>query len=239
MEVLKGKCIGRLGMCTTIFLGLDPWVPTSPEFTPRVNPHYQSLVSLHVSYWTIKNRHSWNKYKIGQILNALDAQSILSMPPITSNARDQLIWTCTPSGNFSVKSADWQISELHAPPYLSPWRRWWQLNLPPNYYSLDGELDTISSQPRKTYSIERFSLLQLALYVPIMKNLFPTCSRTALLLELFGSESWLPASFLSMEPGQDIIFFLLEQISKEDNLRFLDGCSWLKQFGNSATTVFQ
>lgn len=70
----------------------------------------------------------------------------------------------------------------------------------PDYYSLDGELDTISSQPRKTYSIERFSLLQLALYVPIMKNLFPTCSRTALLLELFGSESWLPASFLSMEP---------------------------------------
>lgn len=131
MEVLKGKCFGRLGMCTTIFLGLDPWVPTSPEFTPRVNPHYQSLVSLHVSYWTTKNRHSWNKYKIGQILNALDAQSILSMPPITSNARDQLIWTCTPSGNFSVKSADWQISELHAPPYLSPWRRWWQLNLPP------------------------------------------------------------------------------------------------------------
>lgn len=70
----------------------------------------------------------------------------------------------------------------------------------PDYNSLDGELDTISSQPRKTYSIERFSLLQLALYVPIMKNLFPTCSRIALLLELFGSESWLPASFLSMEP---------------------------------------
>lgn len=195
----KANAFGRLGMCATISLGLDPWIPTSPEFTPRVNPHYQSLVSLPVSYLTIKNRHSWNKYKIRLILNALDAQSILSMPPITSNARDQLIWTCTPHQTISRWSVPIGKSVNYMHHHTSHHGEdGGNSTSLPDYYSLDGELDTISSQPRKTYFIERFSLLQLALYVPIMRNLFPTCSRTALLL--FGSESWLPASFLSMEP---------------------------------------
>lgn len=89
---LKENCIWEIGNGSFIAIGLDPWLPSPPDFIPRINPRYQELIDQPVRSLMLKKSRSWNRCKIRQIFHPQDVDAILTLKPPSSIRSDKLLW---------------------------------------------------------------------------------------------------------------------------------------------------
>lgn len=95
-------------------LWCDPWIPTLPNFRPRLKEnvllprgidHVSDLIDNTTGFW-----------KVGVIRSYFEPQSaaaILALPLRPNNGDDVLKWTPYPKGLFSVKSAVRCVQSRH------------------------------------------------------------------------------------------------------------------------------
>lgn len=111
--------------------------------------------------------------------------------PPSPHKKDKLIWLHTLSGQFTVKSAYWLMSDLPNTSLSSIWSTWWHVRLPPRLRFLGRRITlNIMSLPEKSFVLMA-SLIPI--YTPIVRS-FQKPSlillKTAALLEPFGLVSW-------------------------------------------------
>jgi len=72
------------------------WVPSS---------HNQEIHNMHVSDLMVQGQGVWDANKVHSLFHPLVAKNILSVPLLSPNDSDLLVWNEDSSGIYSVKSA--------------------------------------------------------------------------------------------------------------------------------------
>lgn len=72
-------------------------------------PFIACLENLTVAFFISQDTHEWNKHLIEKLLNAEDAQHILKIPLLHTSDDDNLVWSCSKDGSYTVKSAHHSI----------------------------------------------------------------------------------------------------------------------------------
>ena len=80
------------------------WLPSPPSHKPATVPHFFPDNAL-VSALIYQETATWKSDIIHEVFLPFDAKAILSIPLSPSLPTDRLIWTYTPSGQFTVSSA--------------------------------------------------------------------------------------------------------------------------------------
>jgi hypothetical protein len=133
----KLRPIIKMGACFLVGDGLsidmwkDPWVPWLEEFTPKPLHANDPNTPMRVSNLFNASNRSWKTNIFQQLVDQHSLEAILEIPIPMHAPQDKLIWTLSPSGCFSVKSA---ISSCLAPgnplTHLnSIWHQLWKLKL--------------------------------------------------------------------------------------------------------------
>lgn len=100
LKGLQGKYICKMGSGDKVKLRLDPWVSTLSKYIPRLNPRYQNLAHLPVSYLTLPRFTRWNVNKIRQTFRPEDVHQILLLPPPSNDREDSSLWLPANNGVF-------------------------------------------------------------------------------------------------------------------------------------------
>lgn len=107
---LNGNIFWVLGAGDNIKLGIDPWVPNVPEWTPRLNPRFQSSREIPMSSLLNRRNGRWNSNKLKQMFHLSDAYEILRLRLLLNQSRNKIFWIPAPNGELSVKSASKVLS---------------------------------------------------------------------------------------------------------------------------------
>lgn len=75
-------------------------VSTLSKYIPRLNPRYQNLAHLPVSYLTLPRFTRWNVNKIRQTFRPEDVHQILLLPPPSNDREDSSLWLPANNGVF-------------------------------------------------------------------------------------------------------------------------------------------
>uniref|UniRef100_A0A2N9G2U3 CCHC-type domain-containing protein n=1 Tax=Fagus sylvatica TaxID=28930 RepID=A0A2N9G2U3_FAGSY len=108
----------KMGACFLVGDGLsidmwkDPWVPWLEGFTPKSLHANDPNTPIRVSNLFYASNRSWKTNVLQQLVDQHSLAAILKIPIPMHAPQDKLIWTLSPSGCFSVKSA---ISSCLAP----------------------------------------------------------------------------------------------------------------------------
>jgi hypothetical protein len=127
----------KMGACFLVGDGLsidmwkDPWVPWLEGFTPKSLHANDPNTPIRVSNLFYASNRSWKTNVLQQLVDQHSLAAILKIPIPMHAPQDKLIWTLSPSGCFSVKSA---ISSCLAPSnplthLNSIWHQLWKLKL--------------------------------------------------------------------------------------------------------------
>lgn len=124
-------CLFPLGLMLTF--GVNPWVPSILGFKPSPNACLPSLPNLTVSDLITYLVRSWNSPLINFIFDPISTSQIHAIHISSISVPDRWIWTASPSGSFSIKSAH-EVASRHAsfsgsPLIDSDWKLLWGLKL--------------------------------------------------------------------------------------------------------------
>jgi hypothetical protein len=135
--ISKGACF-RIHSQSSLPIWSSPWIPTIASFSPTPSPLLshpppQLLVSDLFTTGTTQSNPHWN---IPMLLSLFDSTSISEILKINATAQTQtkLIWTYSPQGDFTTKSAHHLISSQRYAPTEFPltssqWKFFWKINL--------------------------------------------------------------------------------------------------------------
>jgi hypothetical protein len=160
--ILNCRKVVQDGACLAVSTGLnvsiwnDPWVPSIQGFKPSPKADLPSLPNLTVSDLITYPVRNWNSPLINFLFDPESASQIHAIHISSVPVPDRWIWTASPSGLFSVKSAhevassqasflvlllsnsDWQLLwglKLQARLKLFLWRLVWNiLPIRPNIF---------------------------------------------------------------------------------------------------------
>jgi hypothetical protein len=137
--ITKTKPLISLGVCKKIHrLSLllawsSSWIPTSPSFTPSPLPlSLAAHPDLKVSDLILPN-DSWNLPLLTSLFTPTSVKEIMKTY-INPNPTSSFIWTPSPSGLFTTRSAykllnNQRLSTASSPLDSSSWKSLWKLNL--------------------------------------------------------------------------------------------------------------
>jgi hypothetical protein len=108
----------------------DPWVPDLPAFRPHPKNELVPKLSWSVAHFMKPDKSDWNIDLLKQVFYDLSVHAILNIPKWSSVEKDKWIWTKTPNGILTTKSAFKEIltetNSIVANPLLS---KIWKLQL--------------------------------------------------------------------------------------------------------------
>jgi hypothetical protein len=141
--ILKSKSIISKGACfriqsqSSLPIWSSPWIPTIASFSPTPSPHLshpppQLLVSDLFIPDTTQSVSHWNIPLLLSLFDPISISEILKINLTSQQAK--LIWTHSPKGDFTTKSAYHLISSHRYAPTDFPltstqWKIFWKINL--------------------------------------------------------------------------------------------------------------
>ncbi|OVA15155.1 Reverse transcriptase zinc-binding domain [Macleaya cordata] len=127
---LKKGCCRIVGDGSLINIWMNPWIPTIPGFRVSFNqqgpyPHLEKVKDLF-----IPNELAWNRELILRIFSPFEAQCILNISLPQESTEDKMVWTLTPTGQFTTKSVQLMLSlDQGSSSTISsiPWKEFWKI----------------------------------------------------------------------------------------------------------------
>ena len=103
-EVVKQGLIWRIGNGANVSIKEDKWLP-DPCYRKVSSPLPSIPPEANVSSLIDYNLGTWKKEDIKQFFLPHEADAIISIPLSLRMPTERLVWSKTPSGNFSTQSA--------------------------------------------------------------------------------------------------------------------------------------
>ena len=137
-EVVKQELIWHIGDGANVSIKEDKWLP-DPCYRKVSSPLPSIPPEAKVSSLIDCNSGTWKKEDIKQLFLPHKADAIISIPLSLRMPTDRLVWSKTPSGNFSSRSAyrlfasnasATNPSSSNPIPQRSFWRGIWMLCVP-------------------------------------------------------------------------------------------------------------
>ncbi|KAG6663848.1 hypothetical protein CIPAW_02G051300 [Carya illinoinensis] len=101
----------RIGDGETVKIWKDRWLPQPLTFKPQSSLRLLPIESK-VSMMIDKSTHTWNVPLVNALISKSEADLVNRIPLSLFPTPDKLIWRCTPSGVFTVKSTYYLQSEI-------------------------------------------------------------------------------------------------------------------------------
>jgi hypothetical protein len=137
--VLKCRSVVAKGACWLVSSGTNlniwstPWIPSLAGFKPSPNSDLTFLPNLNVSDLISPVTRDWYSPILNFLFDPISVEKIKAIHLPQSPSLDRWVWTPSPNGSFSVKSAHSLISNPTFPPIspLSPsdWKSLWSLRI--------------------------------------------------------------------------------------------------------------
>jgi hypothetical protein len=135
--ISKGACF-RIHIQSSLPIWSSPWIPTIAYFSPTPfpllsHPPPQLLVSELFTSDTTQLVPHWNIPLLLSLFDSTNISEILKIN-VTTQTQAKLIWTFSPKGDFTTKSAHHLISSQRQAPTDFPltssqWKILWKINL--------------------------------------------------------------------------------------------------------------
>jgi hypothetical protein len=123
----------RIGDGKSINVWSDPWIRTRNNMKPTTPSPYH-LSHLTVSQLFDHQQNTWDLTLLNSIMNTQDVSDICKIPLYSRALSDSVVWTSTPSGCYTVKSAYKLCISLtdheSLPRVDGNWKDVWSLQLP-------------------------------------------------------------------------------------------------------------
>lgn len=134
---------------------------------PCIYPKIESKISrsrlLSCLFLCLQEKTLWKKIRF---YNCSVVKMLPTCHPPSPHKKDKLIWLHTLSGQFTVKSAYWLMSDLPNTSLSSIWSTWWHVRLPPRLRFLGRRITlNIMSLPEKSFVLMASLIL---IYTPIV-----------------------------------------------------------------------
>lgn len=84
ISILQDNVCWSIGYGSKVRIGLDPWLPSAPDYIPKINPRFAHLVEYKVSS-LVSLSGGWNRPLILEAFTPSNAISIFSLPPPSIN----------------------------------------------------------------------------------------------------------------------------------------------------------
>ena len=104
--ISKDACL-LVGNGNNIRTREDPWVLDFPSFKPNSKEGVDTEQALSVSQTISNNRYSWDTQKLNDLFDEQSVSEIQKIPLTPTATRDEWVWTISPLGAISVKTAYW------------------------------------------------------------------------------------------------------------------------------------
>ena len=136
--MVKQGLIWRIGNGANVSIKEDKWLP-DPCYRKVSSPLPSIPPEANVSSLIDYNLGTWKKEDIKQFFLPHEADAIISIPLSLRMPTERLVWSKTPSGNFSTRSAyrllasnasATNLSSSNPIPQRSFWRGIWTLRVP-------------------------------------------------------------------------------------------------------------